>query len=426
MLTKMSGDTLAMVEAMIEGNDGKLKVTKDKDGVHFTAPAGWYGEKSSMFQEAQGTTGELVPATWQAEMLDLVFEIYGFTDQLEAVATSRKDGTNKVYTWSVSWDVLKSSRVNVTFKSFDVRELRKQVNIAIAGRNTPFGAKEQRLNDYQCAEMLLLLQGKVSLPEQINCLFVQPSEWQKETGKDRNKADYDVVATGHMTVDDNDQYTMKISHPAHKVEILDTKGRHIGNKGKAAKAAGLAEEATWDDINAAAIEAGIAKVYYHSVKDILGDGVFAMIASLSRTDFDDISRCLNWKTILGHESGRFFANDTEGLDKSTVEELRTNALALGIRSVKKEELLIFEVTGELPSCDYNEDTASVWESAVRPVNWSSGPERTRHPHWKNWENTTPNPALEFGQNGVDIKWEPIHVGDYYYPRLSIQLQEQTN
>lgn len=426
MMTRMSRDTLLMVEAMIEGKDGKLKVTKDKEGVHFSAPMEWYEETASMFNKAKGASGELGFKTWQAEMLQAVFEIYGFHGLMEpATATSHKNGKNPVYTWTATWEMVKNNRTNVTFRSFDARELRKQMNIAIAGKNTPYGAKEQRLNDYQAAEMLLLLQGKISLPQQINCLFVQPSEWQKQTGKDRNKADYDVVATGHMTSRmDDGQHTMEISYPAHKVEILDTKGRHIGNKGKAAKAVGLAEEATWDDINEAAVKAGIAKVHYHSVKDILGDGPFGMMASLSRTDFNDKSRCLNWKNILGHKSGRFFANDTKGLDMAVVEELRTNAHALGIRSVVKEDLMIFEVIGELPSCDYNEDTASVWESAVRPINWSTGAEKVRHNHWKNWENTTPNPALEYGQNGVDILWEPIQVGDYYYPRF--QMKEQTN
>lgn len=425
MMEKMSGDVLKMVEVMIEGKDGKLKVSKDKDGVHFTCPRGWFEESTDAFHVASGTTGELVAATWQAEMLMTVFEIYGLEDSdLQAVATSRKDGTNPVYTWTAPWGVLKRNRTNVTFKSFDARELRKQMNIAIAGKNTPFGAKEQRLNDYQAAEMLLLLQGKISLPQQMNCLFVQPSEWQKQSGKDRNKADYDVVATGYMTRDENGQASMKISYQAHKVEILDGKGRHIGNKGKAAKAVGLTEEATWDDINEAAVKAGIAKVTYHSVKDVLGNGAFGMMASLSRTDYDDKSRCLNWKTILGHESGRFFANDTKGLDKSMVNQLRANAYALGIRSVEKEELLIFEVTGELPSCDYNEDTKTVWESAITPVNWSQGTEKSRHPHWKNWENTTPNPALEFGQNGLDIKWEPYNMNGLYYPIFS--ATEQTN
>jgi hypothetical protein len=426
MMVKMSGDVLTMVEEMIEGKDGKLKVSKDKDGVHFTCPRGWFKESTDAFHVASGTTGDLVAATWQADMLMAVFEIYGFTDSdLQAVATSRKDGTNPVYTWTAPWEVLKRNQTNVTFKSFEARELRKQMNIAIAGKKTPFGAKEQRLNDYQAAEMLLLLQGKISLPQQTNCLFVQPSEWQKETGMDRNKADYDVVATGYMTRDEiTGQASMEVSREAHKVEILDDKGRTIRNKAKAAKAAGLAEEASWDDINEAAVKAGIAKVTYHTVKDVLGNGVFGMIASLSRTDYDDKSRCLNWKTILGHESGRFFANDTKGLDKSMVNQLRTNAFALGTRSVEKEGLLIFEVTGELPSCDYNEDTKKVWESAITPVNWSQGNEKSRHPHWKNWENTTPNPALEYGQNGVDIKWKPINMNGLYYPIFT--ATEQTN
>ncbi|MBT93248.1 MAG: hypothetical protein CMA60_00275 [Euryarchaeota archaeon] len=439
----VSSDMLTMAKVMIEGKDGKLVVNKDNSGIKFTTPAKWWGAVESQrdsvndFLTQGGHMAEKPPepVTWQANMLCHIFEMLNFEDKVQFSASTtvaaEEEGAGLRYTHTVAWDVLKKSRANVTYKRTDVQDLRRQVNIAIAARLTAADAerpmtverKQQRLNDLQVAQMLLLLQGKVEEPKQIDILFVQPSEWQRSKKNDSNKSDYEVMATGRISEEADETGEVKMSMDATrtvlKTDVLDEKGKRIRNRREAAKAVGLDGKTDWKEIHAAAIEQGRAKVHYPTVKDILGEGAISLLASLTRdprrtvvdpeTGDEHISRAVNWKTLLGPENGYYFSQDTSGLDQqgmADLELLRENAKALGLRTVNKDKLLIYEVTGKLPDCEFNEDTVHEWMANCQGIAWQNGATQ-KHPHWKNWEKTTPNSALEFGWNGIDITWDRI-------------------
>lgn len=433
-------DLVAMAkEQIMENKNGKLFVRKDRVGLHFITPANWWGMVSGGVGLTPANQVQFGPATWQAELLGHAMDLLGLKEVLEnkQVSERRKEGeeVQNQQVFTVSWDdlatVLGNSRASIAWKNAEIRESRVQTNRVLYGKN--FAAKVQRFNKYQGEAILMLLQGKqTAYPEEnFNAVFVQQSEYMQKNPKARaTKAQYEVVMTGEF---EGEEFTAHKNAWA-KVDVVE-KGKKLTRQNATKKLVelGVPEEdlGDWDKINAAAIENGIARVFYPEVADLLGGGPMGIMASLSRVNEPrHESRMLNWKILLGHESNFFFGNDTAGLDAEVLESLRNNCLALGVYTPERDARFnLFEVGEEgLPACDYHGNEA-VWAKAVQPVGWrENGPlkDQVLAGDYKKWIDTVPFPALEFWASGIMATWEPVQVGDYFYPIFGLEETARPN
>jgi hypothetical protein len=424
----VSEDLVAMAKEQIMEKNGKLFVQKDRKGLHFVTPADWWGMVGVGVGLTPANRVQFGPASWQAELFGHAMDLLGLKEVLETkqVSGRRKGGdeAGNQQVFTVSWDdlatVLGNSRASIAWKNAEFRESRKQTNRLMYGQN--FAAKVQRFNKYQGEAILMLLQGKnTAYPEEnFNGVFVQESGYMQKNPKAKaTKAQYEVVMTGEF---EGEEFTAHENAWA-KVDVVE-KGKKLAKADATKKLVELGvpedELGDWDKINAAAIENGIARVYYPEVADLLGGGPMGIMASLSKVnDPQHESRKLNWKIILGHESNFFFGKDTAGLDAEVLESLRNNCLELGVYTPERDTRFnLFEV-GEkgLPACDYHGNEA-VWAKAVQPVGWREhGPlqDPILTDDYKKWIETVPFPALEFWASGVMATWEPVQIGDYFYP-----------
>jgi len=431
----VSGDLVAMSkEQIMENKNGKLFVQKDRVGLHFSTPAAWWGMVSETVGLTRADEAQFGAATWQAQLFGKAMDLIGLTDVVTSKQTSaqRKDEEAQTTTvFTVTWDdlakVLGNDRASIAWKNAEFRESRKQTNRVLYGNN--FAEKQQRFAKYQGECILMLLQGKETAYPQgdFNTVFVQETRFMRKNPKARaTKAQYEMVTTGVIEGSD-----VRIHDNAWaKVDVI-VKGKKL-NRQNAVKhlvELGVPEDelGNWDEINAAAIEKGIARVHFPEIADLLGGGPMGIMASLSRiNDPQHESRMLNWKILLGYKSNRFYGNDTEGLDAEILEMLRENCLALGVYTPERDERFsLFEV-GEkgLPSCDYHGNEAE-WQQATSPLGWRDV-DAFKAPDSNKWIDTVPFPALEFWGSGVKATWEAMPIGTYHYPIFELEEVARPN
>ena len=429
----MSDDYLAMVEEMQNGK-GCLSISKTEVGYTFTTPMEWWKavvNEDDMFG-AFSDESQLVQATWQSKMLAIVLtELYNV--EPKATVLQLKNGKSKV-AHLVTYEMLQGANVRVVYKTQEVIRHKAQMNIAISSKKTELDRKVDRLAEYQAGMMLLLLRKKVKLGKSDNdVVFVKPSDWQTKNNKRQNKSDYSVLATADMKklLSDRDYSIRKMDA---RVTVLDKDGKKLNYHGAAAKAVGLKGKVGWDEINDAAIKNGCAQVVYPTVADYLNHSCektptpFGLIASLSRTDScKHQSRVLNFKVLLGADGGRFFENDSKGLDKAVLTGLRENITAMGIQTTRKDDMKVFEVKDVLPDVKYLDDR-NAWNKAMDVILWQPMHAiESRDADWKRWSNITPIPSIEFGWSGCDATFAPLDLtpvggsNGYRYPLFDLVL-----
>lgn len=439
MAAMVSTDLVAMAEEQIENLNGKLFVRPDRDGLNFITPADWWGMVGAGIGLTPANQVQFGPATWQASLFGKAMDLLGFTEVLTSkqVSAHRKgeEQGNITTVFTVKWDdhekILGHSRASIATKNADFRESRKQTN-RLMYKEGNFAQKEQRFRKYQAEAIIMLLQGKkTAYPEEFGAVFVQKSDYMLKNPKAANtKAQYEVHMTGAF---EGEEFTQHENAWA-KVDVVDEKGKKLTKENAIKKLVGLGvpEEklGDWEKINAAAIEKGCARVYYPEVADLLGGGPMGILASLSQVNEPPQSRMVNWKILLGHKSNIYFGKDTAGLDAEVLQTLRKNCLALGVLTPERDTRLnLFEV-GEngLPACDYKGNEA-VWREAVGLIGWREHgvhSDNVLSPDHKKWIETVPFPALEYGRTGVMATWEPVQVGDYFYPIFGLEETARPN
>lgn len=405
------------MSALIEKETDCLKVKNSKDSIKFETPLAWWEDNRNALIADAAPEADVRATTWQSEMLEFVLEeLYGLDMEQDVTIRKHENAISgrKVMHHCISRKSLKDLRVRAVWKTTAVVQLKKNLQLALAGQKSTFKQKEDRLNEYQAGQMLLLLRGKVKpvideSKDKDATVFIRPSAWQ-EKNHTNTKSDYEVVATGYGFQDEDGYNMVHTPMEPLTVELRDKDGKQVTYRKKAAGMVNLDEDASWDKINEAAIEQGIAHCVYPTVGDWLGHGIvntpspFDLITSLSRTELDHHSRVVNWKVLLGGKNGRYFEGDSNGLDMDVLDELRENLDLIGLNTTKKGTATFIEMSGPMPNVPYR-GNESTWMKDMTAINYQNGRESTRVDGWKKWVDITPHPAVQYNKSGVELSFD---------------------
>ena len=422
------------MSALIEKETDCLKVINRKDTIVFETPIAWWQDNRPALIADSAIDADVRATTWQSEMLTFVLErLYGLdmeqdvTRQKYAIKLQNKDD-KIVMQHCISRKSLKELRVRAVWKTTAVVQLKKNLQLALAGQKSTIEQKEDRLNEYQAGQMLLLLRGKIKpvideSKDKDATVFIKPSAWQ-EKNHTNTKSDYEVVATGYGFQDEDGYNWIHTPVEPLTVELRDKDGKQVTYRKKAAEMVNLDEDANWNKINEAAIEQGVAHCVYPTVGDWLGHGIvntpspFDLITSLSRTELDHHSRVVNWKVLLGGKNGRYFEGDSNGLDMDVLDELRENMDLIGLNTTKKGTATFIEMSGPMPTKPYK-GNESTWTKDMTAINYQKGRESTRVDGWKKWLDITPHPAVQYNKSGVELVFDFADLGDSLFSQYPL-------
>lgn len=433
----MSSDVVKMID---EVKTGKLSVYRNnKEGKWvLDAPIGWF-EELNPFDEAGMTTSEIDEATknatWQAEMLNhALYNGFRFTaDEIKVLAKVQVKGQT-VRRYIVQQADEEGKKV-IVFKRKDVIGMRSQLEYACFGK-TSFGRKQELANLYQAGQMMLLLQNKLDVQQAIETeeiWFIKPTSHKGKTNKARQ---WSVVA---KSIKQRGKYQVPQMEKPSKVHVIGQNGRKL-RRHEAIKHLNLGEGATWDEINAAAIEQGSADVEYTAIHNHLAQPTaFDMIASMSNK-FEHGSRTVNWKVLCGDKNGDHFKEDVEGIEGEALETIRTNLSLMGIHTTNVGNIRYSVVMNEsdVPDVDYDATDAK-WAAALEMLVRAKGTKSQRTPKkkFKNRKTGKKTPAtwdfapnvswMDFAYNMVPV---PVFEGDGYLTGIygtigGISLKDKT-